>query len=70
VPALVSLIEAGLGVRVVPGLAMPRQAHRSLVSAALVEPSITRMRGVIRQRGCGLSAAAQKFVQLPVKPRD
>jgi DNA-binding transcriptional LysR family regulator len=69
VPALVSLIEAGLGVGVVPRLAMPRGAHRSLVSVPLVEPSVTRTLGVIRRRGRGLSAAAQHFFQLLVNPR-
>jgi hypothetical protein len=49
---------------------MSRHAHRSLVSVPFVEQSIIRMLGVIRQRGRGLSTAAQKFVPLLVKSRD
>jgi DNA-binding transcriptional LysR family regulator len=64
VPALVSLIEAGLGVGVVPRLAMPKDIHPSLVSIPIVEPSVTRTLGLIRRRGRPLSAAAQQFYEL------
>lgn len=61
VPALVSLVESGAGVGVVPKLAMPRRGHATLVSVPLVEPSITRQLGLIARRGRALSAAAQLF---------
>jgi DNA-binding transcriptional LysR family regulator len=68
VPALVSLIEAGMGIGVVPRLALPRDAHRSLVSVPLTEPTVTRTLGVIRRRNRPLSVAAQHFFDLLVKP--
>jgi DNA-binding transcriptional LysR family regulator len=61
VPALVSLVESGAGVGVVPKLAMPQRGHATLVSVPLVEPSITRQLGLIARRGRTLSAAAQLF---------
>lgn len=67
VPALVSLIEAGLGVGVVPRLAMPKEIHPSLVSIPIVEPSVTRTLGLIRRRGRALSAAAQQFYELVMR---
>jgi DNA-binding transcriptional LysR family regulator len=68
VPALVSLIEAGLGIGVVPKLALPRDKHRSLVSIPLTEPTIARTLGVIRRRDRPLSVAAQHFFDLLVSP--
>ncbi len=47
VPALVSLIEAGLGMGVVPRLAMPRGPHKVLASVALTDPPIRRTLGVL-----------------------
>jgi DNA-binding transcriptional LysR family regulator len=61
VPALVSLVEAGMGAGVVPKLGMPRSGHATLVSVPLVEPSISRTLGLIKRRGRALSAAAQLF---------
>ena len=68
VPALVSLIEAGLGIGVVPKLALPRDKHRSLVSIPLTEPTVARTLGVIRRRDRPLSVAAQHFFDLLVSP--
>ena len=69
VPALVSLIEAGLGVGVVPRLAMPRGPHKALTSVALVDPSVRRTLGVLQRRGRGLSSAARFFLQLLTEMR-
>ncbi|MBR8507299.1 LysR family transcriptional regulator [Burkholderia cenocepacia] len=69
VPALVSLIEAGLGVGVVPRLAMPRGPHKVLASVALVDPPIRRTLGVIQRRGRGLSSAGRFFLQLLTEMR-
>ncbi|RYD52555.1 MAG: hypothetical protein EOP60_10040 [Sphingomonadales bacterium] len=66
VPALVSLVESGAGVGVVPRLAMPLDAHSNLVSVPLREPSINRNLGIIRRRGRALGAAAQLFHDLLV----
>ena len=70
VPALVSLIESGLGIGVVPRLALPKARHRSLVSIPLTEPTITRTIGVIRLKGRPLSVAAQHFFDLLVDPAN
>jgi DNA-binding transcriptional LysR family regulator len=61
VPALISMVEAGVGVGVVPKLGMPRSGHATLVSVPLVEPSISRTLGLIKRRGRALSAAAQRL---------
>jgi DNA-binding transcriptional LysR family regulator len=53
------LVEAGLGVAVVPSMAMPAADHPLLVSVPLVEPVISRKVGLIRRRGRTLSPAAQ-----------
>lgn len=66
VPALVSLVEAGAGVGVVPRLAMPVDTHSNLVSIPLREPSINRNLGIIRRRGRAFGAAAQLFHDLLV----
>lgn len=59
VNALVSLVAAGLGVGVVPKLAMPGEDHPKLVTRALVEPGIRRTIGIISRRGRALSPVAQ-----------
>ena len=61
VPALVSLVEAGLGLGVVPRLAMPPEGHSGLVSIPLEDPAITRLLGLIRRRGRELMPAARLF---------
>ena len=61
VSTLVSLVEAGLGVAAVPGLAMPPEGHATLISVPLVEPVINRTVGLIRRRGRSLSPAAQQL---------
>ncbi|UFH50462.1 LysR family transcriptional regulator [Pseudomonas sp. KNUC1026] len=59
VNALVSLVAAGLGVGVVPKLAMPSQDHPLLVTRPLSNPSISRTIGVISRRGRTLSPVAK-----------
>ncbi|HXF46574.1 MAG TPA: LysR substrate-binding domain-containing protein [Burkholderiaceae bacterium] len=58
VGSLLGLVEAGLGVGVVPALALPRQGHPTLRAIALGEPAVTRQIGLIRRRGRPLSAPA------------
>lgn len=58
VPALVSLVEAGAGIGVVPRLAMPRADHPTLVSIRLKSPAVSRTLGLIHRRGRTLSAVA------------
>ena len=68
VPALVSLVEAGLGVGVVPRLAMPPRGR--LVSIPLEEPTLSRTIGIIRRRGRPLRAGPDLFRQLLLAYRE
>lgn len=69
VTALVSLVEAGLGLGVVPRLAMPPRGHPALVSIALHEPQVNRTLGLIKRRGRALTATAQLFYDLMAQAR-
>jgi DNA-binding transcriptional LysR family regulator len=64
VTTTLGLVEAGLGVAVVPSMAMPGPDHPLLVSLPLVDPVVVRKVGLIRRRGRSLSPAAQKFYDL------
>ncbi|WP_334597866.1 LysR family transcriptional regulator [Pseudomonas alvandae] len=64
VPALVSLVEAGLGLGVVPKLAMPAEGHATLVTRPLTNPAISRTLGLISRRGRTLSPVAQLLFDL------
>ena len=68
VPALLSLIEAGIGVGAVPRFAVPAGTQAGLASVALVEPRVVRTIGLIRRRGRPLSPAAQIFRDLLCRP--
>ena len=59
VPALVSLVAAGLGVGVVPRMALPPEGHEGLSAVPLVEPGVSRTLGLISRRGRPLRATAQ-----------
>lgn len=58
------MVEAGLGVAVVPSLAMPTDEHHVLVSRPLVEPVVRRTLGVVQRRETALSPAAEKFKEM------
>ncbi len=60
VQTLLGMVEAGLGVAVVPRLAMP-QGSGLLVSIPLAAPVVKREMGLITQRGRALSPAAQQL---------
>jgi DNA-binding transcriptional LysR family regulator len=64
VPALVSLIAAGLGIGVVPKLAMPAEGDATLTTRPLNQPSTGRSLGLISRRGRALSAVAQLLFDL------
>lgn len=64
VPALVSMVEAGLGVGVVPRLAMPDDGHGMLVSIPLRDPAVSRTIGLIHPRGKALNPVASLFYDL------
>lgn len=61
---MIGLVEAGLGVAVVPAMAMPGADHPLLVSVPLVEPVVKRKMGLIRRRSLELSPAAQQLYDL------
>ena len=67
VPALVSMVEAGLGVGVVPRLAMPTKDHGTLVSIALKNPTVARTIGLIHPRGKALNPVARLLYELLAK---
>ncbi|CAG8999666.1 MAG: HTH-type transcriptional regulator CynR [Candidatus Celerinatantimonas neptuna] len=58
------LVEAGLGVAVVPSLAMPSDEHHLLVSRPLVDPVIRRTLGLVQRKNSSLSPSAQRFHEL------
>lgn len=64
VTTALGLVEAGLGIAVVPSMAMPGRDHPLLVSLPLVDPIVTRKVGLIRRRGRPLSPAAQQLYDL------
>lgn len=64
VSTLLGLVEAGLGVAVVPRLSMPQGEHATLARVALVDPTIDRNVGLIRRHGRELSPAARKLYEL------
>lgn len=64
VPALVSMVEAGLGVGVVPRLAMPSSPHATLVSIPLRDPIVSRTIGLMHPRGKVLNPVAKLFYDL------
>ncbi len=61
VTTLLGLVEAGLGMAVVPALAMPAPDHPLLVSLTLTDPEVSRHIGLIRRQGRSLSPAAQQL---------
>ncbi|OWT58188.1 LysR family transcriptional regulator [Candidimonas nitroreducens] len=69
VPALVSMVEAGLGVGVVPRLAMPPVGHTALVSVPLKKPVISRTLGLIHRRNRELGTVARLLYDIIVRTR-
>lgn len=66
VSTLIGMVEAGLGVAVVPRLALPDSRDR-VVGVALVDPIVTRTIGLIQRVGRSLSPAAQALSALVVE---
>lgn len=64
VSTLLELVKAGLGVAVVPQLAMPIDSLGALRAVPLKQQDITRTLGIIRRSGRTFSPAAQQFYEL------
>lgn len=62
VSTTIAMIEAGLGVGILPGVAVPRRT--SLAVVRIVRPVMTRTISVMTIRGHTLSPAAARFVEL------
>lgn len=58
------LVEAGLGISVLPRLATPQTEHPILVTRPVIDPVITRPIGVVRRRASRLSPSAERFLEL------
>ncbi|ECJ3056262.1 LysR family transcriptional regulator [Salmonella enterica subsp. salamae] len=58
------LVEAGLGISALPGLAMPQAPHPTLIGIPLIEPVIRRTLGIIRRKDAMLSPPAERFFSL------
>jgi DNA-binding transcriptional LysR family regulator len=56
------LVEAGLGVSVVPQSALPGEPQSSMAIRPLVNPTVTRTIGLIRRRRTTLAPLAQHFL--------
>ena len=58
------LVEAGLGVSVLPKLATPAADHPIIRTVPLVEPEISRTIGVVRRHGAILSPVAAQLLEM------
>jgi DNA-binding transcriptional LysR family regulator len=58
------LVEAGLGVSVLPKLATPAADHPIIRSIPLVQPEIVRTIGIVRRRRAMLSPGATQFLEM------
>ncbi|GAC1424380.1 MAG: LysR family transcriptional regulator [Burkholderiaceae bacterium] len=64
VSTLLEMVKAGLGIAVVPQLAMPSDHSSVLRAIPLKEPAITRTLGIIRRSGRVFSPAAQNLYEM------
>lgn len=58
------LVEAGLGISVLPKLATPQGDHPIIVTRAIRNPEVSRTIGVVRRRGGRLAPAAERFLDM------
>ena len=62
VSTMVAMVEAGLGVGILPKVAVPK--HTTLRVIQITRPAMSRTISVISMRGHSLSIASQRFVSL------
>ena len=58
VATLLGMVDAGLGVAVVPGLTLPSTVHPSLTGLRLTAPAVRRQLGILKRHGAKLQPAA------------
>jgi DNA-binding transcriptional LysR family regulator len=58
------LVEAGLGISVLPKLATPQADHPIIVTRPIQNPEVSRTIGVVRRRGGRLAPAAERFLEM------
>ena len=58
------LVEAGLGISVLPRMATPQGDHPILVTRPIRDPEVSRTIGVVRRRGGSISPAAATFMNM------
>jgi DNA-binding transcriptional LysR family regulator len=58
------LVEAGLGISVLPQLATPQAEHPIIVTRPIGNPEVSRTIGVVRRRGGRLAPAAERFLEM------
>jgi DNA-binding transcriptional LysR family regulator len=58
------LVEAGLGISVLPRMATPQGDHPFLVTRPIRDPEVSRTIGVVRRRGGSISPAAATFMNM------
>lgn len=61
------LVEAGLGIAVLPRLATPAAGHPIIHTVRLIEPEVSRTIGIVRRRGATLSPHASQFLKMLLK---
>ena len=61
------LVEAGLGISVLPQLATPQREHPLIATVALENPVVTRTIGMVERRGARFSPAATRFREMLVE---
>lgn len=57
------LLEAGLGIAVLPRMALPIKDHPTLVSVPLENPSLSRIIGIYRRRDKSMSPACSALIE-------
>ena len=62
VSTMAAMVEAGLGVGILPKVAVPRQTSLKVIN--IVRPVMSRTIAIISMRGHSLSTASQRFVDL------
>ncbi|WP_337054734.1 LysR family transcriptional regulator [Pseudoxanthomonas sp. USHLN014] len=58
------MVEAGIGVSVLPRMATPQGDHPTLVTRPIDSPVVSRTIGIVRRNNAALSPMAERFLQM------